>query len=237
MTKFIPPGYRTVAWLLKPLIRPLMSRSYEGWENLPEPGNGFIAAANHISNLDFLPMAEFFYDSGSPGYFLVKDSLWRIPLVRQVLNAAGQIPVQRGTVRAGDSLRYAEVALREGRCVVVYPEGTITKDPTMWPMASRPGVGRLALRTGMPVVPVGQWGAQAVLPPKSKVPRILPRHTERVKAGPPVDLSDLLGRTDPGAAREATDRIMKAVTGIVAELRGTIPPDQPYNPYTERHPK
>jgi 1-acyl-sn-glycerol-3-phosphate acyltransferase len=228
----IPRGYRAAARLLKPPIRLLMRRRREGWENLPPPGTGYIAASNHISNLDWLPVAEFFYDAGSPARVLVKDSLWKVPPVRWVLNATGQIPVYRGTARAGEALRDAEAALAEGTCVAMFPEGTITKDPTLWPMSARPGIGRLALASGAPVIPVGHWGVQALLPPGSRRPHPWPRPVEHIRAGKPVDLGDLIGRTDPGAAREATDRVMKAVTAIVGELRGALPPDQPYNPYT-----
>jgi 1-acyl-sn-glycerol-3-phosphate acyltransferase len=226
------PGYRVVAASAKPPLHLIMRTQRDGWENLPPPGVGYIAAVNHISTVDWLPVAEFFYDAGTPGRVLVKDSLWKVPGVRQALNATGQIPVRRGTPKAADSLREAARALAEGACIVVYPEGTITKDPTGWPMSARPGVGRLALATGAPVIPVGQWGAQVIWPRGAKRPRLWPRPVERIRAGAPVDLADLVGRTDPGAAREATDRIMRAVTGIVGQLRGAIPPDQPYNPYT-----
>ena len=47
-----------------------------------------------------------------------------------------------------------------GECVVVYPEGTITRDPRPWPMTGKSGAARIALETGCPVIPVGQWGAQ-----------------------------------------------------------------------------
>jgi 1-acyl-sn-glycerol-3-phosphate acyltransferase len=225
------PGYFVVAWMVKPPLHVLMTPKREGWENLPEPGTGYIAAVNHVTNLDWAPIAEFLYDSGGPGRFLIKDSLWRVPVVRQALNASGQIPVSRGTSHAGASLKEAAEAIGRGWCVVVFPEGTTTKDPTLWPMSARPGVGRLALATGAPVIPIGHWGVQEVLPPGAKRPKPLPRKVERMRAGPAVDLSDLSGRTDPGAAREATDRVMAAVTRIVADLRGTEPPDQPFDPY------
>ncbi|MDR1293409.1 MAG: 1-acyl-sn-glycerol-3-phosphate acyltransferase [Bifidobacteriaceae bacterium] len=228
----ISPGYRVAAWTLKPPLHLLMRTVGDGLENLPPPGTGYIAAANHISTIDFLPIVAFFYDTGAPGRVLVKDSLWKVPAVRQLLVATGQIPVRRGTARAGDALREAERALAAGTCVIMYPEGTITKDPAGWPMAARPGVGRLALATGAPVIPIGQWGAQKVFPRGARFPRMVPRHTEHIRVGSAVALDDLIGRTDPGAVREATDRIMKAVTAIVGELRGAIPPDQPYNPYT-----
>ena len=53
--------------------------------------------------------------------------------------------------------------MRDGECVVVYPEGTLTRDPDLWPMTGKSGAARIALETGCPVIPVGQWGAQELL--------------------------------------------------------------------------
>ena len=54
----------------------------------------------------------------------------------------------------------AVAAVRKGECVVVYPEGTLTRDPAQWPMTGKSGAARIALETGCPVIPVGQWGPQ-----------------------------------------------------------------------------
>ena len=61
--------------------------------------------------------------------------------------------------------------MRDGECVVVYPEGTLTRDPDLWPMTGKSGAARIALETGCPVIPVGQWGAQELLPPYAKQAR------------------------------------------------------------------
>ena len=57
---------------------------------------------------------------------------------------------------------------------MIYPEGTLTRDPDLWPMTGKSGAARIALATGCPVIPVGQWGAQEILPPYAKKPRPLP---------------------------------------------------------------
>src|SRR5690625_5432391 len=75
-------------------------------------------------------------------------------------------------------------------CVLLYPEGTLTKDPELWPMSGKTGAARLALLTSAPVVPVAQWGAQAILPPKRKFLRILPRKTVQVLAGSRIELRE-----------------------------------------------
>ena len=108
----------------------------------------------------------------------------------------------------------------------MYPEGTVTRDPQLWPMTGKTGAARVALTTGCPVIPVAQWGPQEMLWPYTRRPRLLPRKTMHVVAGPPVDLADLrAGRWTPMVLRQATARIMAAVTALL-EPRG-VPPHQP----------
>ena len=114
---------------------------------------------------------------------------------------------------------------------MVYPEGTITRDPGLWPMTGKTGAARIALETGAPVIPVAQWGAQEVIAPYSKEFRILPRKTMHVTAGPPVDLDDLRGRAlDATTLREATERIMAAITALLEEIRGETAPGRAVRP-------
>jgi 1-acyl-sn-glycerol-3-phosphate acyltransferase len=226
-------GHRTRAWrivvaILKPPLHLTTHRQREGAEFLPAPGTGFIIAANHLNNLDFLPVVEFCYDLASPPAVLIKDSLWHVPIVGRALTAIGQIPVYRRTSHAADALVAARQALAAGACVLIYPEGTLTNDAADWPMRARPGVGRLALATGVPVIPLAQWGTQAWIGSKHHPVKVFPRPHIRLKAGPPVELGDLHGRTDAAAAREATSRVMRRITALVGELRGETPPAQPY---------
>ena len=94
---------------------------------------------------------------------------------------------------------------------------------------------RLALGTGLPVVPVAVWGAQKILPYGSYAPRVLPRKTVKIMAGPPVDLSALADHPlSSQNLRAATDKIMSDVTALLGELRGEVPPAKPYHPAVER---
>jgi 1-acyl-sn-glycerol-3-phosphate acyltransferase len=65
--------------------------------------------------------------------------------------------------------------LAAGACVIVYPEGTATRDPDLWPMVGKTGAARLALTTGAPVISIAHWGAQDILPYGSKKPKLWPR--------------------------------------------------------------
>ena len=125
--------------------------------------------------------------------------------------------------------------MRAGKCVVVYPEGTITRDPDLWPMVGKSGAARIALETGAPVIPIGQWGAQKLLAPYAKKPDLFPRKLITMKVGDPVDLSDLAGKErDPAAVNEATERIMAALTDLVEEVRGETAPERAVQPAHRR---
>ena len=102
-------------------------------------------------------------------------------------------------------------------------------------MVARTGVARLALSTGAPVIPVACWGAQAILPYGDKRPRLFPRKTVKIAAGPPVDLSAFAGQPlTSDTLRRATDVIMADITGLLAGLRGEQPPAVPYDPRAGR---
>jgi 1-acyl-sn-glycerol-3-phosphate acyltransferase len=151
------------------------------------------------------------------------------------MRGTGQLPVYRGQSDAALVLRDVEQGLRDGACVIFYPEGTATRDPDLWPMVPRTGVARAALATGVPVIPVAQWGAQRILPYGSMHPHLLPRSLVQITAGPPVDLSAFSGKPlSPQVLREATELIMKDVTGLLGGIRGETPPAEPYHPAIAR---
>jgi 1-acyl-sn-glycerol-3-phosphate acyltransferase len=194
-----------------------------------------IVAANHLSYADVLAVALFVDGTDRYPVYLAKASLFKIKLLGPILAKLGQLPVYRGQTDAALVLRDAEQGVRDGACVVFYPEGTVTRDPAMWPMLAKTGVARLALTTGAPVIPVGHWGAQVVLPYGSFKPRVIPRRMVRLVAGPPVDLTEFAGRPiDTATLRAATDKIMADVAGLVGTLRGEDPPAQPYHPAIAR---
>lgn len=218
-------AYRLVAWIARPLMMIFTRRVWRGTENLDVPG-GIIVCGNHYSNFDPLVLAHYLHDNGRPPRFLAKKEIFSVPLIGALIRSAGQIPVHRGTSSAAHSLREAEPALARGEAIVIYPEGTLTYDPDLWPMSGQTGAARLALATQMPVIPVAQWGAHLVIPRWRKGLTLIPPQTMYVTAGEPVNLSDLYGRADePEAAQLATQRIMDHITALLEEIRGEKAPE------------
>ncbi|WP_375431940.1 lysophospholipid acyltransferase family protein [uncultured Friedmanniella sp.] len=228
------PGERAIYWtvsLLHAIARPLTRLDWRHQERLPQTG-GVILVANHISNVDPIALGQYIAFSGRWPRFLAKASLFGVPVVGAVIRACGQIPVQRRSAAAKDALAAAVVAVEQGRAVVIYPEGTISGDPLLWPMRGHTGAARVALQTSAPVVPIGQWGAQQILyGNRLTVPRLLPRATFRLVTGEPVPLEDLRALPVTAAVlAEATERIMAAITALVAELRAESPPAVRFDP-------
>lgn len=221
--------YRVVAAIVKPFLYAVCKRDWQGAEHLPTTG-GYIAAANHMTNFDPLTFAHFLYDSSRPPRILAKASLWKVPVLRTVLNKTGMIPVHRNSSGAASSLADAVAQLQGGEVVAVFPEGTLTRDPDLWPMVGKTGAARLALSSGVPVIPVAQWGPQDILPQYSKRLHPFPRKKVSIHAGPAVDLDDLRGRPmDAAVLKEATERIMTAITALLEEIRGESAPAVRYD--------
>jgi 1-acyl-sn-glycerol-3-phosphate acyltransferase len=216
--------------IVKPLLLATTTREWIGGENIPERG-GFILALNHISHADPLTAGHIVYDHGRLPRYLAKSGLFKNRALAFFLTAAGQIPVERLSRNAVGAYAAAVAAVRNGECVVVYPEGTITRDPDGWPMIGKSGAARIALETGCPVVPVGQWGAQALLAPYAKKPDLFPRKKITMKVGEPVDLADLASLPrSASVTQQATDRIMAAITALVEEVRGEKAPAERFDP-------
>ncbi|WP_274913053.1 lysophospholipid acyltransferase family protein [Streptomyces sp. WZ-12] len=223
--------YRLAAVICKPPLLVLFKRDWRGMEHIPTDG-GFITAVNHNSYLDPLSYAHYQYNTGRVPRFLAKAGLFKSGFVGMVMRGTGQIPVYRETTDAATAFRAAVNAIEKGECVAFYPEGTLTRDPALWPMQGKTGAARVALLTKAPVIPVAQWGANEAMPPyaKEKKLRLLPRKTLRVKAGPPVDLSEFHDQ-EPTAEvlRAVTEKIMAAITVELAGIRGEAAPAEPFD--------
>ncbi|MGC5168988.1 lysophospholipid acyltransferase family protein [Luteimicrobium sp. DT211] len=228
-------AFRVVARIVRSFMFAITRRDWQGMEHFPSD-SGFIAAANHATDLDALTFAHYLFDAGHEPRILAKASLWKVPVLGWALRSSRMIPVARGSVDAGASLRAATDRLLAGDCVAIFPEGTLTRDPDLWPMAGKTGMARLALASKAPVVPVAQWGAQQILPRYSKRFRPFPRKLVHLHAGPPVDLSDLYDRPlDTVVLREATNRVLDAITRLLEEMRGAQAPAVRFD--LRRHPE
>jgi 1-acyl-sn-glycerol-3-phosphate acyltransferase len=216
------------------IVRPvLLATTKQNWidgHKIPESG-GCLVVLNHISHVDPLISAHLLWDHGRVPRYLAKSGLFKNKALGAFFRSAGQIPVERLSRNAMGAYAAAVAAVQGGDCVVVYPEGTITRDPSTWPMTGKSGAARIALATGCPVIPVGQWGANELLAPYAKRPDLFPRKTVTMKVGDPVDLSDLaVQEHTPAVVSAATDRIMDAITALVAEVRGAEAPAERFDP-------
>lgn len=215
---------RLVVAVLKPSLLVLTRRDWRGLENLPADG-GVIIAVNHISQADPLTVAHILYDGGRWPQFLIKHSVFDVPVVGWLLRRCYQIPVRRGSIDAARALDTAVAAIKGSGAVVIYPEGTTTHDPDLWPMRGRTGVARLWRETGAPVLPLVTWGPQAIHDPRTGKLRPRFRTPVTVVIGPPIDLSAYVGTPDTnGATHEIAETIMLRLRDMLAEVRGESAP-------------
>ena len=221
--------FRVGSWIVIPILKLLTKRDWRGIENLPKSGP-VIAISNHISYADSLIFAHFLFSNGRAVRFLAKASLFKVPVLGFILRTAGQVPVDR-EIKGSEAMPHALAFLRAGHCVGIYPEGTLTRDKDLWPMKAKTGLARLAILSRAPVIPCAQWGAEDILMPYAKVPRIFKRTKVIVVAGPALDFSPWYGKEDDFAAvQEATEYAMSAVTRLLEEIRGELAPADIFDP-------
>jgi 1-acyl-sn-glycerol-3-phosphate acyltransferase len=207
-----------------PLTAALARTRVTGLQNIPAEGPALLVF-NHVSHLDPIFDAVTVHRAGRVPRFLAKNTLWNVPVLRSVLVGVEQIPVYRGTADAQKSLQEAHDALGRGKAIVIYPDGTITKDPDGWPMTPKVGVARLALAHDIPVIPAARWGTREIYDHYKKRFRPFPRKTVTFAFGEPLDLSAYRGREhDTQALREVTQLAMTQVQELLGEIRGEQPP-------------
>ncbi len=230
----LTPALRFLVPIVRNLSRGVFKERFEGLDNVPAEGPA-ILVLNHISVLDPLATASFVYEAGRIPSFMIKDSVFKVPVLGKLMLGARQIPVSRGTSASGGSLDAAVRMLRDGGVVAVYPEGTVTRDRDFWPMRAKTGVGRIALAVpDVPVVPIAQWGAHRALNYHTKKLDLLPRKETWISALPPLDTSKYAGRPANEAARQITDDVMRQIMARVAEMRAETAPAEFYNPSVPR---
>jgi 1-acyl-sn-glycerol-3-phosphate acyltransferase len=222
---------RTLARLLWPWVRLLYRVKVTGKENLPKD-TGYVLAANHVTTVDALAVAfMMFFKLGRAPHFLAKEGLFKTPIVGPVLLACGQIPVFRSGRGNSDPMESAYKVLRAGHVIGIFPEGSLTREPNQWPMRARTGAIRLALETGVPIVPMAQWGTEVVMDTYSS--KILPKpwHTVNMVIGKPLDLSKYDGKKLGVEEMVAiSDELMVEITKLVEGLRGEKAPTKRFVP-------
>jgi 1-acyl-sn-glycerol-3-phosphate acyltransferase len=200
-------------------------------DKLPASGP-FILAPNHYSEIDPLVIGVVMWKLGRMPRYLTKASLFGVPVLGWFLRKTGQIAVERGNAARGNGpLDAAERLAEQGLGVIIYPEGSLTRDPELWPMRGKTGAVRMALEANVPLIPVASWGAQLILPRYAKRISLFPRKNVVVKYGDPVDLSAFRGRNlDAAGLADATALLMDNLTALVEDLRGEKAPAQRWDP-------
>ena len=229
--------FKYAAAILIPLLKLLTKRDWRGAENLPKSGP-VIVISNHLSYVDALVFAHFLYGNGRAVRYLGKDSVFKIPILGKIIASSGQIPVARESDKASHALDSALGLLQVGHCVGIYPEGTLTRDPKLWPMVAKTGIARLAIISKAPVIPIAQWGDQNLLAPYSKKVVLWRRTKIRYLAGPALDFSKWYGKEEDQAALvEATAYAMAGITKLLEEIRGELVPDEIFDPHNSNLPR
>lgn len=217
----LEPWYHTAKSALLGPVKFWFNWHLEGLEKVP-PQGPIIIAGNHVSYLDAFAHGHFVVEAGRRPRFLGKAELFDNWFTGMVLRGSGQIPVRRGTGDQGP-LDAATRALAAGEVVVIYPEGTVTKNADFSPMRAKTGVVRLALASGAPVLPVATWGGQAVWQKSGKGSLRFGRPIW-MAAGDPIDLASQL-RGEPGIEelRRLTEVLMGELAVLVESMRSRYP--------------
>ncbi|MFF8818085.1 MULTISPECIES: lysophospholipid acyltransferase family protein [Leucobacter] len=225
-------------WLLAGLILPVWSLMvryrFTPQSKLPKTGP-FILAPNHFSEIDPIAMGAAIWHLGRVPHFMAKESLFKVPVLGWMMRKSGQIPVERaGATRStglDNPMSSASKLIENQGGVIVYPEGTLTRDPDLWPMRGKSGAVRLALESGIPLIPAAHWGTQELMPRYGKSIRPFPRKTIEVAIGEPIDMSEFEGRhIDQKLINEATKKLMNEITALLEGLREEKAPEERWDP-------
>ncbi len=223
------PWWRLAQVVILPLFSAFVTMTIRPGSSIPQSGP-FIVAPNHYSEIDPIVMGVAVWKMGRTPRFLAKASLFRIPVLGFYLRKTGQIPVERDA-GGSSAIDAAHRLMESGQGVIVYPEGTLTREPDLWPMRGKSGAVRIALEANIPLYPAAHWGTQQLMPRYGKKISVRPRPRIEVVVGDPIDLSRYQGKpVTKELVEKLTNELMLEIQKLVAELRGEKAPKSIFQP-------
>jgi len=181
-----------------------------GRHNIPADG-AFLLAPIHRSNVD-TPLAAAV--TSRRLRFMGKDSIWKIAPIGWIISALGAFPVTRGTADR-EALKRCIAVLESGEPLVLFPEGTRQSGPVLCPLFD--GAAYVAVKAGVPIIPVGIGGSEGVMPKGSKM--IYPRKCVIVVGEPIFAPRDETGKVPRSAVKEITDILSKELQRLFDEAQ------------------
>jgi 1-acyl-sn-glycerol-3-phosphate acyltransferase len=206
--------YRVTRAAVVGICRTYWRATYEGLENVPRSA-AYVLAPVHRSFIDFGLVSK--VDTRRIRY-MGKDSLWKVAWFGRFISALGAFPVRRGSADR-EALRRCMDIIRSGEPLVLFPEGTRRSGPVVQELYE--GAAYVAIRTGVPILPVGIGGSERALPKGKRLPRPVKVH---VIVGPPLvpPPPKASGHPSRGALRELTDRLHAEVQRLFDEARRAV---------------
>ncbi len=208
--RIVPVSYWGVVWFIRLcMVIYLRGWSVEGKENIPATGGGIIVS-NHLNNADPCVI---------PGVFnrrmniMAKKEIFRWPIVSLLFRLIGSFPVDRKGADLG-ALRAAQSLIASGNLILMFPEGTRSKDRQMH--AGFSGTALIAYRTGAPIIPVAIWGTEHIKWPFVFLkPKMQPKI--HIRIGKPF--------YPPKAERITSDQAKSATDDIMRHVAAMLPPE------------
>jgi carboxylesterase len=237
-------AYKTINGMLRTQFQLLNELAVEGTENVPAEG-GVVLASNHQSWLDVQVLGA---SCPRRVHYVAKAEFKEWPVLRHLIELSESVFVNRG----GDTqaLEAIAEALRSGKALAIYPEGTIpgeediprrAVDRATGLLRGKTGAVRLAIQAGVPIVPVGVSGTGRALPPeiypRLEVLRMPGNSPIRIRYGEPMDLSQYYGKeVDKDELRKLTEDLMHRISELVDHRSNYAPIEVPI-PAPPKHEK
>ena len=213
---------KLIYWISRIIILPAIKRFFtgqiEGLEKLPKAGP-YILAANHSSFMDHFLLANMVYrHCGKKIYFLTRKESFENYLSSKWHKATGCIPINRAHPEIS-AFREMISLLKKGEIVVIYPEGTRSLDGRLLP--PKPGVVKLGLRAGVPIVPVGMIGAHRILPKEKWLPRLV---RADIRIGETFSVDHISRSAGKEEIERVSHQLMKKIAGLCGQEWTFAPP-------------